>query len=104
MPEACGKCGETNSSDRQFCVRCHAPLRYTCPACAHVQKLGGACEACGVDFVKYSAMKLAAMQMDLEHARRKTRSRTALLKSLVLAPLTGGLSLVSYIRGRRRGD
>ena len=104
MPEVCAKCGETNRGAGPFCVRCHAPLRYTCPACAHVQKLGGTCEACGVDFVKYGRMKLAAMQTDLEQGRRRTRSRAALLKSLVLLPLTGGLSLLSYVRGRRRGD
>jgi hypothetical protein len=69
-----------------------------------VQSRGGTCEACGVDFVKYGAMKLATMQLDLERQRQRTRSRAALVKSLVLLPLTGGLSLLSYFRGRHRAD
>ncbi len=79
-------------------------MRYTCPACAHVQTHGGQCEACGVDFVKYGMARLAAMQIDLERAREKTKGRAALLKSLALVPLTGGFSLLKYFRDRRRVD
>ena len=104
MPDTCAKCGQPNRDGVQFCVRCHTPLRFTCPACAHVQTRGGACEACGVDFVKYGMMKLAALQTDLEQARERTKNRAALLKSLALVPLTGGLSLLKYFRARRRSD
>lgn len=65
---------------------------------------GGACEACGVDFVKYGMMELAALQTDLARGRERAKSRAALVKSLVLVPLTGGLSLLKYFRERRRSD
>jgi len=104
LPETCAKCGQSNHDGAQFCLRCHTPLRYTCPACAHVQTHGGHCETCGVDFVKYGMARLAAMQIDLERARKKTKDRAALLKSLALAPLTGGVSLLKYFRDRSRVD
>ena len=104
MAEACAKCGQANRDGAQFCARCHTPLRFTCPACGHVQMRGGACEACGVDFVKYGMMKLAALQTDLARGREHAKSRAALVKSLVLVPLTGGLSLLKYFRERRRSD
>jgi hypothetical protein len=52
----CPKCKTENSETVIYCVRCHTPLKYTCPACKHVQLQGGKCEKCGVDFAKYAAM------------------------------------------------
>ena len=49
-------------------------------------------------------MRLAALQTDLERERERTKGRAALLKSLMLVPLTGGFSLLKYFRSRRRGD
>jgi hypothetical protein len=57
-----------------------------------------------VDFVKYGMMRLTVMRTDLERERERMRGRAALVKSLVLVPLTGGLSLLKYFRSRRRGD
>jgi hypothetical protein len=74
-----------------------------CPACGHVQGVGGTCEKCGVDFVKYGMMKLAAMQTELAQGRQRATKRTALGKALLLAPMTLGWSLLSYARSRR-GD
>jgi hypothetical protein len=88
----------------RFCVRCHTPLRYTCPACGHVQMSGGVCDRCGVDFVKYGVARLAALQTEMEQQRERTKNRAALVKSVLLAPLTGGYSLITYFRNRRRGD
>jgi hypothetical protein len=88
----------------RFCIRCHTPLRYTCPACGHVQMRGGVCEDCGVDFVKYGMARLAALQTDLAQQRERTRTRAALMKSVLFAPLTGGYSLISYWRNLRRDD
>ena len=73
-----------------------------CPACAHAQETGGTCAKCGVDFVKYGMMKLAAMQTELEQGRQRATKRTALGKALLLAPVTFGWSLLSYARARRR--
>ena len=84
----------------QFCLRCHAPLRVVCPACAHVQQPGTTCARCGVDFVAYGAMKLATMRAELEHERRRVSRRAALTKALLLAPVTLGWSLLSYARSR----
>ena len=103
VAETCPKCNQSNRDGLQFCVRCHTPLRYTCPACAHVQPHGGTCDACGIDFLKYGMTRLAAMQSELELARTRTRSRAALVKSIVLAPFTVGFSLFSYFRSERPG-
>ena len=54
----CPKCKTENSETVTYCVRCHQPLKYTCPACRHVQLQGGKCESCGVDFAKYMAMMI----------------------------------------------
>ena len=101
MAQTCPKCGQSNRNGLQFCGRCHTPLRYTCPACAHVQPHGGTCDTCGIDFLEYGMTKLAAMQSQLARARHRTQGRAALVKSIVLAPVTGGLSVLSYFRNRR---
>jgi len=100
----CPKCHQQNVDTIQYCVRCHAPLRYTCPACNHVQLVGGQCEKCGVDFAKYAAMLQFRMTTASEQQRAKTKSRSALYKQFILAPLTGGLSLLKYFRTRLRGE
>ena len=103
VTEVCAKCGQQNREGVQFCLRCHTPLRYTCPSCRHVQRQSGACLRCGVDFGKYGMARLAALQVDLERQREHTRKRTALLRSVLLAPVTGGYSLISYMRKRGQG-
>jgi hypothetical protein len=40
----------------------------------------------------------------MEQQRERTKNRAALVKSVLLAPLTGGYSLITYFRNRRRGD
>ena len=52
----CAKCKTENSDTVTYCVRCHTPLKYTCPSCKNVQLHGGQCEKCGLDFGKYAAM------------------------------------------------
>jgi hypothetical protein len=58
------------------------------------------CATCGIDFVKYGAMKLAALQTDLEGERRRSRRRAALTRAVLLAPVTLGWSLLSYSRSQ----
>ena len=100
VTRACPKCGAPNSDTVQFCLRCHQPLRVVCPACAHAQAAGTTCVKCGVDFVKYGTMKMAAMQTELERGRRRSRRRVTFARAVLLAPVTLGWSLLSYARSR----
>jgi len=86
-----------------FCTRCHATLRYKCPACRSEQRHGGKCDKCGVDFLKYQTALMAQKraQSDQEHDRLERRS--SLLKNLLWIPLTGGISLVRYFLKSREG-
>jgi hypothetical protein len=99
----CPKCRHENSDQTDFCIRCHTPLRYTCPACRHVQIRGGTCEKCGVDFAKYAAMLVFKAKDDAKLVRDRSRARSSLLKQIILLPITGGLSLLKYFRSQFRG-
>ncbi len=101
MSVQCPRCRQKNPGTTEFCARCHAPLRYVCPACKHAQARGGKCDGCGVDFAKYAMMQLAQVKTQLDRERERVRSRYVLIKHLVLAPVTGGLSLLKYFRSRR---
>ena len=100
----CPKCGQENSATIQYCLRCHAPLRYTCPACQHIQDHGGQCDQCGVDFAKYAAMMVFQAQTQAQQSREKLRNRYSLIKQVILLPLTGGLSLLSFLRSLMRKE
>ena len=100
----CPKCRQENPEKAQYCVRCHTPLSYTCPACKHVQTHGGKCDQCGVDFVKYSAMLLFSAKDAAARERERTRAQTSIIKQIVLLPITGGISLVKYLLGQLRGE
>ncbi|MGA3166582.1 MAG: zinc ribbon domain-containing protein [Terriglobia bacterium] len=99
----CPKCKQENAETVPYCVRCHAPLQYICPACKHVQSQGGSCEKCGVDFAKYAAMLVFRAQSEIGAQREHTRARTAVWRQVLLLPLTGGLSLVKFLLGKLRG-
>ena len=100
----CPKCRQENPEQAQYCIRCHTPLRYTCPACKHVQAHGGQCAQCGVDFAKYSALLVFTAQQTASRERERTRLRTSIVKQIILLPITGGISLVRYLLGLlRRG-
>ncbi|MBZ5545479.1 MAG: hypothetical protein LAO07_17675, partial [Acidobacteriia bacterium] len=90
--------------ERNCCGRCHTPLRYTCPACKHVQTHGGKCDQCGVDFAKYSAMLIFSAQNAAQREHDRTRERTSFIKQLLLLPITGGISLVKFLMERLRGE
>ena len=98
----CPKCGQDNPETIQFCLRCHAPLRYTCPACQHLQDHGGQCDQCGVDFAKYAAMLVFQAQTQAQRGREVLRKRNSVIKHLLLLPITGGLSLLSFLPFFRR--
>lgn len=99
----CPKCRQENPEKAQYCVRCHTPLSYTCPACKHVQAQGGKCDKCGVDFAKYSAMLIFSAQDAAARERERTRAQTGIIRQILLLPITGGISLVKYLLGQLRG-
>lgn len=98
----CPKCATSASDAAQFCPRCHATLLYECPACKHQQRQGGACEKCGVDFMKYVTAVVAAQKSkaDAEHERLEKRSR--LMRNLMLSPFNMGIPLLRELLGGSR--
>jgi len=100
----CSKCKTENSETIIYCVRCHTPLKYTCPSCKHVQLQGGACEKCGVDFAKYAAMLVFRAKDNAQSKRSKSKGRAAIWKQIFLLPITGGLSLIKYFREKAKGE
>lgn len=80
------------------------PLRFTCPACKHVQLHGGTCDQCGVDFGKYAAMLVFQAQAQADQSRQRTKDRNSILKQILLLPVTGGLSLIGFFRSWGRGE
>jgi uncharacterized membrane protein YvbJ len=100
----CPKCLHENPEKAQFCIRCHTPLRFACPACGHVQDHGGKCDQCGIDFAKYAAMLVLQAREGAQEKRRHSRETASLAKHILLLPLTGGLSLLKYVFSRFRRD
>ena len=99
----CPKCGRENSATVQFCVGCHAPLRFTCPACHHRQDHGGQCDQCEVDFAKYATLLVLQAQTQAQQEREDLRqTRNSLLKQIVLLPITGWVSLLGFLGFLRR--
>src|ERR1700733_8360456 len=86
----------------RFCPRCHATLRYECPACKHEQRKGGSCEKCGVDFVKYIGAVVAGKKAQADQVHDRIEQRTNMIKHVLLLPVTGGLSLFRYFFGRAK--
>jgi hypothetical protein len=100
----CPKCSAETRDVARFCQRCHATLRYECPACKHEQRGGGTCEKCGVDFLKYITAVVAAKKTkaDVEHERIEQRS--TLMKNVILTPFTLGIPLLRdlFVGSRKR--
>ncbi len=98
----CPKCKTQNADTEQFCRRCHATLRYKCPACGASQRHGGTCDQCGIDFAKYALMLVANEKSRSERAHEQMLERNSLWKQALLLPITGGLSLFKFFLGRNR--
>ena len=98
----CFKCGADAREIARFCPRCHATLRYECPACKHEQRKGGSCEKCGVDFLKYIGAVVAAKKAEADQIHDRIERRTSIIKQVFLLPITGGFSLIKYFRNRSR--
>jgi hypothetical protein len=96
----CLKCG-TNARDvARFCPKCHATLRFECPSCRNAQRVGGKCEKCGIDFLKYIGAVVAAKQAEADLIHDKIESRSNLLKGILWLPMNGGLTLLKHFFGR----
>ena len=100
----CPKCRQQNPETAQYCLRCHTPVRYVCPACKHKQLVGGKCEQCGVDFAKYAVMLQFQAQSQAQLKRQRAKTRQSIIKQILLLPVTGGLSLLGFLRSRFRGE
>jgi len=98
----CPKCAADAREVARFCPRCHATLRFECPACKHEQRKGGACEKCGVDFVKYIGAVVAGKKAQADQVHDRIELRTNMIKHVLLLPVTGGLSLFRYFFGRAK--
>jgi hypothetical protein len=98
----CPKCRHANPETVQYCLRCHTPLRYVCPTCQHTQREGGKCEQCGLDFAKYAMMLQFQMQSQAQQQRQRSNTRKSIIKQILLLPITGGLSLLGFLRSRFR--
>jgi hypothetical protein len=98
----CPKCAADAREVARFCPRCHATLRFECPACKHEQRKGGACEKCGVNFVKYIGAVMAGKKAEADQVHDRIEQRTNMMKHVLLLPVTGGLSLFRYFFGRAK--
>lgn len=98
----CPKCGAEARDVARFCPRCHATLRFECPACHHEQAHGGSCESCGVDFMKYFTAMVAMKKSESDAAHSKVAQRSNLLRNLVLLPFNMGLPLIRDLLGGSR--
>jgi hypothetical protein len=57
-----------------------------------------------VDFAKYAAMLVFRAKDTVQAQRAKVKGRSAIIKQILLLPITGGLSLIKYFAGRARGE
>jgi hypothetical protein len=57
-----------------------------------------------VNFAKYAAMLIFQARQAADLERRKVKSRTAIIKQVLLLPITGGLSLIKYFVRRARAE
>lgn len=98
----CPKCSAEARDVARFCPRCHATLRFECPACHHEQRQGGTCEKCGVDFMKYITAVVAVKKAASEANHSKFEERSSVLRNLVLLPFNMGLPLIRDLLGGSR--
>ena len=68
---------------------------------AHTQRVGGTCEACGVEFEKYGLTQLSRMKLESERETARLQKQTSVFREVILAIATGGFSLLKYLRSRR---
>jgi|SRR5580704_1531137 hypothetical protein len=102
----CPKCTSAVRDIARFCPNCHATLRYQCPSCDHEQRRGGACEKCGIDFLKYIGAVVAAKKAEADVIEERIERRSTLLKNILWTPFTLGIPLIRGLlvgSSKRRG-
>ncbi len=90
----CPKCGTPVRDVARFCTRCHATLRFRCPSCGHEQRHGGACEKCGIDFLKYISAVIDAKKDEADRFHERLEQRSTLMKNILWVPFTLGIPLI----------
>jgi Double zinc ribbon len=100
----CPKCSAEARDIARFCPRCHATLRYDCPACHHEQRHGGTCDKCGVDFLKYISAVVAVKQAEADADHTRLEQRSTFLKNVLLIPFNMGIPLIRSLLGGPRKD
>jgi hypothetical protein len=100
----CPRCKTEVRDTARFCRRCHATLRYECPACKYEQRQGGTCEKCGVDFLKYITAMVSAKKVERDTERERLEARSALVKNVAYIPLTLGIPLIRRWLANLRGS
>ncbi|MGH9431265.1 MAG: double zinc ribbon domain-containing protein [Terriglobia bacterium] len=98
----CPKCHTENPVEARFCIRCHMTLKFVCPSCQYAQEHGGVCDQCGLNFAKYALVLELQAQNQRRKEKEREKERAALLQQAWLAPLTGGFSLIKFVRKRLR--
>jgi hypothetical protein len=99
----CPKCGGQARDIARFCPRCHATLRYQCPACSHEQRHGGNCEKCGIDFLKYIGAIMAQKKAEADVTHERLERRSTLMRNIFLTPFTLGIPLIrDFFVGSRK--
>lgn len=98
----CPKCSSEARDIARFCPRCHATLRFECPSCHHEQRHGGACDKCGVNFLKYVLAVVSAKKADADALNERIERRSNLLTNMLTVPLNGGLPLIRQLFGGSR--
>jgi hypothetical protein len=99
----CPKCGSPVRDVARFCQRCHATLRYECPACHHAQRHGGSCDKCGVDFLKYLSAVVAGKKIEADAEHERLERRSMLMRNVLYIPFTLGIPLLrELLTGKRK--
>jgi uncharacterized membrane protein YvbJ len=94
----CPNCGVDNPDTVQFCTRCHETLLWKCPKCWHQQRHGGTCERCGLNFAAYWQLALARETSQEQRVQLdRLKGRASMLTQILLAPFTGGRSLIGFL-------
>ncbi|MGE5327060.1 MAG: hypothetical protein ACM3NO_08465 [Deltaproteobacteria bacterium] len=79
-------------------------LRFVCPSCRNIQRHGGTCDKCGIDFMKYAMTLQLEMKTKADQERARLRARSSIIKQILLLPITGGFSLLKYFRAKLGGE
>ena len=98
----CPKCKTENLEKVTYCVRCHTPLKYTCPSCKNVQSQGGKCEKCGLDFAKYATMLVFQAKNTAQQEREQSTWNPPTWAKIVFFPIPSMIQLGMYLVNKRK--